>query len=261
MDILTRIAEHKTEEVARLKQAVPFQALDARAAARESYRSLYDALASSSTVRIIAEIKRASPSKGMICETLEAGPQAARYAAGGAAAISVLTETTFFLGSVEDLKAARRACELPVLRKDFTIDPYQVVESAAIGADAILLIVRMLGDAQLNELAVAASEYKLDALVEVHDEADLERAQAAGARLIGINNRNLKTFDTSLDVAVRLADGLRPGQIAVAASGVSTRHDVERNLAAGLSRFLVGESLVCADDPVEWLATLRGVAR
>ena len=258
MDILSEIAAHKLEEVASLRREFPLSGLEERAAARRDMRSLRGALADVEGVRIIAEIKRASPSKGMICEDLEADRQAERYELGGAAAVSVLTEGRYFLGSVEDLKLARGACSLPVLRKDFTLDPYQVVEGAAVGADAILLIVRMLGDQQLNELAAAAREYGLDALVEIHDEADLERANEAGATLIGINNRNLKTFDTSLDVAVRLAARLLPDQIAIAASGVFTRGDVERNLEAGLSRFLIGESLVRADDPAALLRELRG---
>lgn len=257
MDILSKIAAHKREEVAEARRSVSLGTLDQIAEERKDYRSFEGALTQSEGVRIIAEIKRASPSKGIISEMLDPAHQAGLYELGGAAAISVLTETRYFMGSLDDLRAARAAVSLPVLRKDFMLDPYQIAESAAAGADAILLIVRMLSDAQLNELFAAARQYGLDALVEVHDEDELERSCKINARLIGINNRNLKTFDTSLDVAVRVASSLSDGQVAIAASGVSTRSDVERNLKVGISRFLIGESLVRADYPVTLLRELR----
>ncbi len=162
------------------------------------------------------------------------------------------------MGSLADLTAVREAVTLPVLRKDFILDPYQVVESAASGADAILLIVRMLGDSQLSELFGAAGEYGMDALVEIYDEADLERANDIGARLIGINNRDLRTFNTSCEVARGMVSRLSGDQVAVAASGISCRADMERSFSVGVSRFLIGESLVRADNPVAMLRELCG---
>ena len=222
------------------------------------YRGFYEALVPTEEPRIIAEIKRASPSRGDICLELDAESLAKEYEAGGAAALSVLTEPDFFKGTLEDLKKARAACSLPVLRKDFIIEEYQVLEAAAFGADAILLIVRILEEEQLNRLYAYARKLGLDVLVEVYAAEEMKLAQGCGARLVGINNRNLASFETSLDIAKGVAQDADESQILVAASGIWTRADVEENLDVGLSRFLVGESLVRADDAVEFLQELCG---
>jgi indole-3-glycerol phosphate synthase len=209
-------------------------------------------------VNIIAEVKRASPSKGMILKGLDPGRLAASYAAGGAAAVSVLTERSFFLGSPEDLKQARAACALPVLRKDFIFCDYQLYESAAIGADAVLLIVRILSENELADLIRLASRLGLATLVEVYSEAELKAAGRAGAQLIGINNRNLSSFETDLDHTLRLAPRLGPGQVAVAASGIRSREDIRRYQAHGVFNFLIGESLVRSENPAGFLKMLQG---
>ena len=255
---LEKILVHTRETVARAKVECPEAGLVARAQARCDVRSLAEALAPTDEPRIIAEVKRASPSRGDIRPDLDPARLAAAYEAGGAAAISVLTETAFFKGSLTDLQAARRAVTLPVLRKDFIIDPYQVVEAAAAGADAVLIIVRILDDVQLAELLDAVRQVGLEALVEVHSVDDLARASAVGARVIGINNRDLETFETRLEVSIQIAARFGEDQLAVAASGIFGRDDIEHNLAVGISRFLVGESLVRAADPAALLRTLRG---
>jgi len=198
---------------------------------------------------VIAEIKKASPSKGVIRPDFAPAEIAAQYAAGGAACLSVLTDRDFFHGSESALQAARAACELPALRKDFTIDPYQVAEARAIGADAILLIVAALSDAQLRELSAAAAEYGLDVLVEVHDRAELERALELPTRLVGINNRNLRDFSTRLETTLELLDVVPADRVVVTESAIHTRDDVARMRAAGVSAFLIGEAFMRADDP------------
>ena len=260
-DILSRIVESKQAEVARCRDRVSEETLRAQASARRSYRSLIRRLKKpkSGEANIIAEIKRRSPSKGAIRPDLDPADLARRYQAGGAAALSVLTDGPFFGGSLTDLQAARKACRLPVLRKDFLISPYQVLESAAQGADAVLLIVRILDLPTLQEMLALCEALRLEALVEVHTLADLSTASAAGARLIGINNRNLQTFATDLGTAPSIAARMQASQIPVAASGIAAREDVERNLRAGIFNFLVGESLVRAEDPTLMLRTLRGV--
>jgi indole-3-glycerol phosphate synthase len=260
-DILSRIVARKHEEVEAAHRRVSEESLRAEAKARRSYRSLIRRIEKPgpSGCNIIAEIKRRSPSKGEIRIDLDPADYARCYQAGGAAGISVLTDGHFFGGSLNDLVAARAACRLPVLRKDFVVSPYQVVEAAARGADAILLIVRILDFTGLQELMALCAELRLEALVEVHTLADLATATAAGARLIGINNRNLQNFDTDIGTAPALAARMSPGQIAVAASGIETREDIERNLRAGIFNFLVGEHLVRAVDPTAALRSLRGV--
>jgi indole-3-glycerol phosphate synthase len=260
-DMLSRIVEKKRAQVETDRQRVSEDALRARAKARRSYRSLTRRLAKPGPggCNIIAEIKRRSPSKGEIRRGLDPADYARRYQAGGAAAVSVLTDNPFFGGSLEDLTATRAACRLPVLRKEFIISPYQLVESAARGADAVLLIARILDLPGLQELLALCAELRLEALVEVHTLADLATAGAAGARLIAINNRNLQTFETDIGTAPAIAARMGPGQIAVAASGITTREDIERNLRAGIFNFLVGETLVRADDPTAMLRRLRGV--
>ena len=256
-DILERIIAHKKEEVAAARRQMPLSALRDQARARNHLRSLSAALnRPGEEVRVIAEIKRASPSKGHICTDLRPAVLAHSYEQGGAAALSVLTDEAFFKGGLPDLKAARDGCSLPVLRKDFIISEYQIYEAAAWGADALLLIVRILSESELTELMALCAELSLDVLVEVHTASDLETALRVNAALIGINNRNLASFATDVQTAVSLAHKLGPGQIAVAASGITSRHDIEQNLKAGISRFLIGESLVRAEDPRAFLLHL-----
>jgi indole-3-glycerol phosphate synthase len=257
-DILDRIVAAKRAEVAAARQEVSLKRLRQAAEARRDVRPFGNALKTPgpSGVNIIAEVKRASPSKGVIRTGLDPGALAASYAAGGAAAISVLTEKNFFLGSPQDLQRTRSAAPLPVLRKDFIVSDYQVYESAAMGADALLLIVRILSETELAELAALAASLGLAALVEVYSEQDLESAGRAGARLIGINNRNLKSFDTDLGHTLRLVPLLGPDQVAVAASGIRTREDIQRYLAHGVFNFLIGESLVRSENPATFLKDL-----
>jgi indole-3-glycerol phosphate synthase len=259
-DILDRIVAHKKEEVAACRTQTPLSVLKDQARTKTANRrSFYEALARpADQVRIIAEIKRASPSKGDIRADLDPAALAQAYGRGGAAALSVLTDRAFFKGSPADLTAARNACSLPVLRKDFVISDYQIYEAAAWGANAVLLIVRILSKQQLSEFSVLCNDLGIDALVEVHTEADLEAAIDAGASVIGINNRNLASFDTDIETAMSLSAKLGAGQIAVAASGISSRKDIEQNLKAGISRFLIGESLVTANDPETFLTRLIG---
>lgn len=200
-------------------------------------------------VRLIAEIKRASPSKGPIRPDLDPSAYAQAYARGGAAALSVLTDGPFFGGSLDDLIAARNAVSLPVLRKDFLVSDYQILEARAAGADAVLLIVRAVSPGFLRDALALCDALGLAALVEVHDEAELETALACGARIVGVNNRNLKSFETSLETSVRLRSLIPEDRIMVAESGIRGRTDVERLVSAGIVNFLVGESLVRAPDP------------
>jgi indole-3-glycerol phosphate synthase len=259
-DILERILEAKRTEVAAARRKVPLSRLREEAEARRDPRPFSDALKAPgpSGVNIIAEVKRASPSKGVIRADLDAAGLAAAYAAGGAAAVSVLTEQRFFRGSPQDLQQARAAAPLPVLRKDFIFCDYQVYESAAMGADAVLLIVRILPEAELADLIHLASGLGLAALVEVYSEADLDLAGRAGARLIGINNRNLQSFDTDLGRTLRLLPLLQPEQVAIAASGIRSREDIQRYQANGVFNFLIGESLVRSQTPAAFLRYLRG---
>ena len=261
MNFLKKITETKRAQVAAAKKAVPLARLQDAARARTDFRDFSGALtaAGHERVAIIAEIKRASPSKGIICKDADAAVYAAAYENGGAAAISVLTETDFFKGGPHDLKTARSAQSLPVLRKDFIIDEYQVYESAAMGADAILLIVRILDQERLGRYLALASELGMDTLVEIFDECELEAAAAVGARLIGINNRNLDSFDTDVSRARRMAQQLGKDMVPVAASGVSCREDIEAGLEAGIYSFLVGESLMRAEDPESFLRSLVGI--
>jgi indole-3-glycerol phosphate synthase len=259
-DILDRIVAAKCAEVAAARHRVPLHRLREAAEMRRDFRPFYEALRSPgpSGVNIIAEVKRASPSRGVIRADLDPAGLAAAYAAGGARAISVLTEKSFFLGSADDLKQARQASGLPVLRKDFIFSDYQIYESAAMGADAVLLIVRILSPTALADFIGLASGLGLAALVEVYSEPDLEAADQAGARLIGINNRNLKSFDTDLGRTLRMLPLLSPGQVAVAASGIKIRDDIRGYQAHGVFNFLIGESVVRSANPVGFLKMLRG---
>lgn len=259
-DILSKIVAAKEKEVAAAKQRIPESALRSEASLREKPRPFFSALkgADPTAVNIIAEIKRASPSKGTIRSDLDPAAYARSYAQGGAAALSVLTDSAFFKGSVDDLKTARSAVRIPVLRKDFLISTYQIYESAVMGADAILLIVRILSAEQLEEYLQLAGALSMDALVEVHSEAELETATTAGAKLIGINNRNLRTFDTQIDNAVRMAALLLPEQVGVSESGIKNRQGIETVCQAGIRNFLIGESLVRAENPTGFLRELIG---
>ena len=259
-DILERIVQAKQAEVTAAQREIPLNRLREAAEARQDVRPFFEALKvpGPSGVNIIAEIKRASPSKGVIRKDLDPGRLAESYAAGGARAISVLTEKRFFLGSADDLKQARLASGLPVLRKDFIFCDYQLYESAAMGADAVLLIVRILDQQRLGDLIQLASTLRLAALVEIYTEADLAAAARAGARLVGINNRNLTSFETDLGHTLKFLPLLQPGQVAVAASGIRTREEIRRYQAHGVCNFLIGESLVRSETPAAFLKMLQG---
>ena len=253
MSFLDQILTAKRAEIAAARNLKPQAEVEKLAAAREDFRGFAESLARPG-VRVIAEIKRASPSRGDIRPDLHPGDLALAYQTGGAAALSVLTEPAFFKGSAKDLKRARDVVELPVLRKDFILDPYQVYETAAMGADAMLLIVRILDDAELGSLHALALGLGLDVLTEVFDARDVERANALGARLVGINNRDLAHFKTDASHATRLAAQVRGDAAVVALSGIHGIDDLRLNLATGIRRFLVGEALVREQDPT---ATLR----
>jgi indole-3-glycerol phosphate synthase len=253
-DILEKILAQKREEVAALRKRHSPQSLADLAGAQGALRGFAAALRARAAAgpAVIAEVKKASPSRGLIRANFDPAAIAADYAAAGAACLSVLTDERFFLGSGEHLKQARAACALPVLRKDFTVDALQVAEARALGADAVLLIAAALSGAQMNELAAAARVLGLDVLVEVHDRHELEAAQRARLPegcLLGINNRDLRTFVTRLEVTLELLPHLPAGMDVVTESGIATAADVARLRAAGVHRFLVGESLMRAPSP------------
>jgi indole-3-glycerol phosphate synthase len=248
--VLDAILARKVEEVAARRAAEPDAALAARAKDAPPPRPFEAGLSPrGGPTRVIAEVKRASPSAGAISAGLDAVDQARRYAAAGAAAISVLTDGPGFGGSLDDLRAVRAAVPTPLLRKDFVVDRYQLLEARAAGADAALLIVAALDDERLRRLHEACGELGLAALVEVHDEAEAERALRAGARIVGVNNRNLRTFAVDLATSERILPGLPAGVKGVAESGVRTPADAARLRAAGAANLLVGEALVRAADP------------
>jgi len=260
-DILQRILARKAEEVAeRKRQHDPGQLKEriAQAPPARGFAAAIEAALAAGRAAVIAEVKKASPSKGVIRPRFDPVEIATSYARGGATCLSVLTEREFFQGADTYLQQARAACDLPVLRKDFTIDPFQVHEARAIGADAILLIVAALGDQQMRELAAAAGEVGLDILVEVHDAEELERALALETRLIGINNRDLRTFETRLETTLDLLDRIPEGRIVVTESGIHTPADVQRMRGQGVNAFLVGEAFMRAAEPGERLAELFG---
>ena len=255
-DFLQKIVAHTQQEIAAAEARVPLATLQSAVAARQDYRGFVAALTAPHRVHVIAEIKRASPSKGDIGICLDPATLARAYTTGGASALSVLTERAFFKGSPEDLAAARAATSLPVLRKDFILAPYQVYESAAMGADAILLIVRILPDDALLALYRLARDLGLDVLVEIHNEQEAARANRLGARLVGINNRDLSHFGTDVDRARRVSTALNPGTLVVAASGIDGVAEIHTTVAAGVMRFLVGEALVRAGDPTALLRAM-----
>lgn len=217
---------------------------DRAAAMRRETRAFANALSRPDQINIIAEIKRASPSKGVISANVDAATTARRYQAGGAAAISVLTEPDYFEGSIADLLAATKTVDIPVLRKDFIVDEYQLIEAAAAGASAILLIAAALEKSELLDLREQAEEMGLDCLVEVHDAAELETATATGASIIGVNNRDLNTLEVTLDTSRRLAGSKPNGCIFVAESGIKTRGEIEELRSLGYDAFLLGEALM-----------------
>jgi indole-3-glycerol phosphate synthase len=258
MNILDKIVEQKKEMVAAARAKTPQALLEKRCQNRLDHRPFFKRLQTPGPggANIIAEIKRASPSKGPIRPALNAADYARSYERGGAVCLSVLTDKDYFMGTDEDLIQARMASTLPVLRKDFTISSYQLYESAAMGADAVLLIVRILSRDQLRSYLALCDELQLAALVEVHTEKDVERAIWADAKLVGINNRNLNSFETNTGTAIHLVRQLSKHQLAVAASGIKTRQDINKAREAGIHNFLIGESLVRADDPTLFLRSL-----
>ncbi len=253
-DILAQIVETKRRELAGL--ACDRRAIERAAAASTAGRRHFRSALESRPVSVIAEIKRASPSKGVLSEDFRPAVIAAEYEQGGASTLSVLTDSAYFKGSLDDLKAARSATKLPVLRKDFTIDEFQVAEAAANGADAILLIAALLSESELRRYREAAEAYAMDAIVEVHDEAELDAALGSGAAIVGVNSRNLRTFEVNLDVAVRLGEKIPDGVVKVAESGIRSAADIARLRAVNYRGFLVGEHLMRAGDPRQALREL-----
>ena len=262
MSVLQEIVARKRERLASAKLSVPPARILEGAYVKRSRATphrLLEALKPDG-VNIIAEFKRRSPSKGVIRPGVDAASLARSYEAGGAVAISVLTEEDYFGGSLVDLEEVKSAVQLPVLRKDFVFEEYQIYESAAAGVDAILLIVASLEDTQLSDLRCQAEdELGMDALVEVHDEHEMERALAIGAGLIGVNNRNLHTFEVSLDTSLRLASNAPDGATLISESGLHDASDLSKLRAVGFRGFLIGESLMRSEDPEESLRALRGV--
>ena len=256
-DILRRIVAVKHEELALARQRRSLASLREEAEARHDRRGFEAALRAKIAAgqsAVIAEIKKASPSKGVLRADFKPAAIAESYAKHGAACLSVLTDEQFFQGSVAYLQQARAACELPVLRKDFMVDEYQVFEAGAMGADCILLIAACLDDAQMADLEALALSLKLDVLVEVHDGAELDRALRLATPLLGINNRNLRTFDVTLDTTLGLLDRVPADRLLVTESGILGAADVQRMRAAKVNAFLVGEAFMRAPDPGAALA-------
>jgi anthranilate synthase/indole-3-glycerol phosphate synthase/phosphoribosylanthranilate isomerase len=263
--ILDRIVARRREDVREAKLATPFPALQEKVRAAPPAIDFAARLRVAAPMALIAEIKRASPSKGDIAPGINAPRQAMAYARAGAAAISVLTEPAWFKGTLEDMEMVRQAVgqlgdERPaVLRKDFIVDGYQVMEARAHGADAVLLIVAVLNDSELAGLLELSREMGMEPLVEVNNAAEMERAVAAGATVIGINNRDLRSFNVDLGTTDRLASMVPEGTLLAALSGIASRDDVERFAAAGASAVLVGEALMLADDPGSKVRELLGI--
>jgi indole-3-glycerol phosphate synthase len=258
-DILQKIVAVKHEEIAAARQRVPLAAMRADAESRVLTRDFVGALRrkiAAGHSAVIAEIKKASPSKGVIRADFVPADIAQSYAEHGAACLSVLTDRQFFQGQPDDLKQARASCDLPVLRKDFMVDPYQVYESRAMGADCILLIAACLSDAQMAELEGIARSLDMAVLVEVHDGAELERALRLKTPLVGVNNRNLRSFEVSLETTLLLLAQVPADRLLVTESGIALRADVQKMRAAGVHAFLVGEAFMRAPDPGPALAAL-----
>ena len=260
-DILEKIVAVKHQEVAAAKRRKSLEVVRADAESRVMTRDFVGAMRAKIAAgkpAVIAEVKKASPSKGVIRADFIPADIAQSYAEYGAACLSVLTDVQFFQGEVDFLKQARASCQLPVLRKDFLVDPYQVYESRAMGADAILLIAACLSDAQMKEFEAIARSLDMAVLVEVHDQAELERALQLKTPLVGINNRNLKTFEVALQTTLDLRAQVPPDRLLVTESGIHTRDDVLRMGAAGVNAFLVGEAFMRVPEPGEALAALFG---
>ncbi len=257
--ILTRILADKRAECAHNRARTPLAVLEDQIRTQGPVRPFAQALqdrAAAGRPAVIAEMKRASPSRGLLRANLDPAAIARGYEAAGAAALSVLTDQRYFQGSAEDLRAARAACALPVLRKDFMVDSYQIAESRALGADCVLLIAAALPPGALEELYAAAQHYGLDALIEVHDQAELERAQALPGGLLGINNRDLQTFVTTIERTLQLVGFVPPDRLVITESGILGHNEVARLKEAGLRGFLVGEAFMIAADPGARLAQL-----
>ena len=255
MSILTEIVARKRERVEAAKAKTPLAALREKIGGSGNH-GLLNAIQRDG-VNIIAEYKRRSPSKGIIRADIAVETMVQNYEIGGAAAISVLTEEDYFSGSLDDLRKVKSVVELPVLRKDFVFDEYQVYEAVAAGADAVLLIVAVLDDQQLIDLRqLAEDELGIDALVEVHDASEMERAERCGAKLIGINNRNLHTFEVTLQTSLKLSTSAPPAAVLVSESGLNTAQDLAMLSEVGFRGFLIGESLMRADDPALLLQNL-----
>ena len=260
-DILDKIVAVKHQEVAAAQKRKPLDLVRADAESRVLTRDFVAALRAKIAAglpAVIAEVKKASPSKGVLRAEFIPADIAQSYAEHGAACLSVLTDVQFFQGSVDYLKQARASCQLPVLRKDFMVDAYQIYESRAMGADAVLLIASCLDDAQMADFEAIARSLDMAVLVEVHDQAELERALRLKTPLMGINNRNLKTFEVSLDPTLALRALVPADRILVTESGIQTREDVLRMGAAGVNAFLVGEAFMRAPEPGEALSALFG---
>jgi indole-3-glycerol phosphate synthase len=259
--ILDTIVEHKRGEVAEAKALRPLEQVRAEAGAAPPPRDFRAALTERDDVALIAEIKRSSPSAGLIREDFDPATIAGWYRDAGAAAMSVLTDTNFFGGSLEFVAQARDAAPMPALRKDFVIDPYQIVEARAAGADAVLLIVRILSDEQLADYLALANGLGMAALVETHSRDEVARAVAVGAPIIGINNRDLDTLTIDLGTTRSLAEDVPAGRVLVSESGITSRDDVEQLAASGIHAILVGQTLMQSDDVTEAARALTGVAK
>lgn len=258
-DALDKIMRHKVNEVAFAKSRTPIAELKARAEDTQSPLGFTNALThhiTQSRPAIIAEVKKASPSKGVIRPDFDAPAIASSYQEHGASCLSVLTDTEFFQGSTSVFKAARKACTLPMLRKDFMLDDYQVFEARAMGADCILLIVAALEDSLMSDLYGRADELAMDVLIEAHNQDELERGLELGATMIGINNRNLRTFETSLDTTLGLLNSVPDDVLVVTESGIHEREDIKRMQDHDVNAFLVGEAFMRAPDPGQKMAEL-----
>jgi indole-3-glycerol phosphate synthase len=258
-DILVKILSRKLEEITERSATTSIDALKERCDTADAVRGFIQSIENKINNRqpaVIAEIKKASPSKGILREDFDPAAIAKSYADNGAACLSVLTDKDYFQGNEDYLKQARAACELPVIRKDFIIDPYQVYEARAINADCILLIVAALDDENLQSLFDLAHQLKMDVLMEVHDKQEMLRALETGSKLIGINNRNLRTFDTSLETTFSMLEMVNENHILVTESGIHTKHDVQLMRDKGVNAFLVGEAFMRADNPGKKLSEL-----